>query len=785
MRVALSTAMALALFGQPVLALAANTATHADSAQGYPGVAERYALADKYLRDNMRTLIADADLQAAFTTSGQGIVYRKGPSGARQIFYFDLASRSARPIIAEARLAALLAKATGEDLAPHSLTLETPEFDAAINELHFGSLGKRWSLSADQKLTEENSGDPEGEGALSPDGRFRIVARNFNLFAIDTRSGQEIALTTDGTRDQPYGRNIPMLPTILKEGTEDPEMPVSVRWSPDSKRILTWRLDTRGVKRMSVTQHNPPDSLYPRSFHYIYPLAGAEKLPQAKRYIIDVETALRQRKTQLVSVDVPSESLLYPADPDMGWYDNGHARIQWTERGYGKLVVYRVDAGTGAATPVAIEAVKPLVTVTSSFIRPATELQGELSVSERTGWAQLYLVRPQDPSGGKPLTHGTWEVLSVEHVAKDGSAILLTGIGREPDRNPYWRQLYRVALDGSEPALLTPEPLNHDVSISPDGRWIIDAMSSPTEPTRTVVRDARNGRIVSELGRGDASKLFASGYTAPEPFKGVAADGHTPLYGMIYRPANFDPKQTYPIIDHVYTGPTTTQVPTTWGGTLASPSSSVAQLGAIVVMIDGRGTSRRGQKFRLPAYQNLGEVGLDDHIAMIRQMAVRYPYMDTSRVGVFGGSAGGYDAARFILRRPNFFKVAVASSGNHDLRLDKAWWPEVSMGYASPEVWEANSNMSVAGNLSGKLLLVHGDIDDNVPVTESYRLAQALIKAGRDVDLVILPNTRHGVFQPFFWRKFRDYFTRHLIGDTPPSQPLKAPPAQASAVSAQ
>jgi dipeptidyl aminopeptidase/acylaminoacyl peptidase len=196
-------------------------------------------------------------------------------------------------------------------------------------------------------------------------------------------------------------------------------------------------------------------------------------------------------------------------------------------------------------------------------------------------------------------------------------------------------------------------------------------------------------------------------------------------------------------------------------------------------MIDGTGTSRRGQAFRLPAYQNLGEVGLDDHIALIRQMAARYPYMDTGRVGVFGGSAGGYDTARFVLRRPNFFKVGVASSGNHDLRLDKTWWPEVSMGNADEATWERNSNMSVAGNLTGKLLLIHGDIDDNVPITESFRLAKALIDAGRDVDMVVLPNTTHAVYQPFFWKKLRDYFTLNLLGETPP--PLGAPQQTAAA----
>ena len=702
--------------------------TVAGSTSKWPSIEERYRLADRYLRQNMNGLLVDSDLRAAFLTGDRGVLYHLGPPGHRRTVYFDLTTHAVREIVAD---------------EPHG--------------------------------DEADGKQANGAEGVSPDGRLAIVSRHFNLVAIDRKSHREVPLTRDGTHEQPYGRGIPPLSKILAQGTEDPDMPVSVRWSDDSRYVLTWQLDVRGVEKLSITQQNPPGSFYPRSFHYIYPLAGAAKLPQARRLIIDVRAAMHGH-FEPVSVDVPSESLLYPADPDMGW-SNGKARILWTERGYGQLVVYEADPRTGHATVTARESVKPLVTVTSSFLQPAPLLGGELDVSERSGWAQLYLVPPNDPNGGRALTQGNWEVIAIDHVDVEQRSVLLTGVGRESDRNPYWRALYRVEVpkpDAADaqpqaPQLLTPESLDHEVTVSSDGRWAIDAMSSPTEPTRTVLRDTRDGHIVYELGRADAAAFWASGFTQPEPFEGVAADEHTPLYGMIYRPANFDPGRRYPVIDAVYTGPTTTRVPTSWNETVRSDAGSVAQLGAVVVLIDGRGTSRRGQEFRLPAYRNLGEVGIDDHIAMIQQMAARYPYMDVSRVGVYGGSAGGYDAARFILRRPSFFKVAVASSGNHDLRLDKAWWPEVSMGYADAATWERNSNMSVASNLTGKLLLIHGDIDDNVPVTESLRLARALIQANRDVDLVILPNTTHAVVQPFFLKKFRDYFTRNLLDEAPPS----------------
>ena len=763
----------------PLLALMSPSA----SATTPPlSIAQRYALADQYLEGSIVSLIDNAALRPRFTSDGKGVTSWPGRVGSRRIVFLDIETGQSREIGREADLLERMRTALGKPVDPATVHFEELDYDSTSGTLRFRFADSDWALQADGQLKRGGDGPrpdasrrPAATSPLSPDGRFEVFARGYNLYARDRKSGREVALTTDGTREQPYGRGIARLPEILQAGTEEPDLPVSVRWSPDSRHIATWRLDTRGIEPLSMTQHNPPGGgLYPRSFHYIYPLAGAEKLPQALRLAIDVEEALQRGRARPVPLDIPSESLLYPAHPDFGWQGD-RIRAQWTERGFGQLVVYHADPVTGAAKIVAREAMEPLVTVTSSFLRPAPELGGELNVSERTGWAQLYLVTPDDPNGGRPLTHGEWEVLSVDHVDAPSQSVLVTGVGREKGVNPYFRNFYRVPLDGGAPTRLTPEPLDHQITLSSDGRWFLDEMSSATQPTETVLRSTRDGRIVARLGKANPAALSATGFTPPEPFQGVAADGKTLLYGMIWRPANFDPARSYPVIEQVYTGPTTTNTPTGWADSVTSRigMNSVAQLGAIVVSIDGRGTSRRGQQFRLPAYQNLGEVGLDDHIAMLQQMAAKYPQMDLNRVGVYGGSAGGYDAARFVLRRPEFYKVAVAWAGNHDLRLDKTWWPEVSMGNAAPEVWERNSNMPVAKNLMGKLMLVHGDIDDNVPVTESFRLANALITAGRDVDLVILPNTGHRVYQPFFWKKMRDYFTRHLLDETPP--PLAAP----------
>jgi dipeptidyl aminopeptidase/acylaminoacyl peptidase len=748
----------LPMLALPAAALAAPSPS--------PAIEQRYALADRFLGAGLRSLVVDANMNAAFVAHDKGVLFRRGPVATRAILFLDLASGRTQAVITEAALAQLLSDALRKPLKPVDFHIEDVDFDPADATLTFSAFDRKWALK--DAVLRDAGASADRAGKVSPDGRYRVIAENFNLVAVEQKTGVRMALTTDGTRDRPYGRGIAELPDILRQGTEDPVLPVQAEWSPDSKRLLTWRLDQGGVQRLTMTQQNPPGSFYPRSFSYVYPLAGAEKLPQAQRLVIDVADAFRRHQATIVPLAVPSESLLYPASPDSNWAGD-KIRSMWVERGYGQLVVYQSDAATGASTVTGREAIKPIVTVTSSFLRPAPELGGELDVSERSGWAQLYLVQPNDPTGGVPLTRGAWEVTSVDHVDGEKRTVLLTGVGREADRNPYYHALHRVALDGSQPVLLTPEPLEHDLKVSDDGRFAIDAMSSPTVPTRTVVRDLSDGHIVAELGHADVSALLASGYTMPEPFKGIAADGKTPLYGMIWRPAHFDPTRRYPIIDNVYTGPTMHVVPQGFADAIFDTPSSVAQIGAIVVVIDATGTSQRGQAFRLPAYQNLGEVGLDDHIAMIRQVAARYPYVDLTKVGVFGGSAGGFDAARFILRRPGFFKVAVASSGNHDARLDKAWWPEVTMGDPAPAVWARNSNMAVAGNLQGKLLLIHGDIDDNVPITESFRLGEALIKAHRDFDMVVLPNTTHRVYQPYFWRKFRDYFVRNLLDEAPPA----------------
>jgi dienelactone hydrolase len=733
-----------------------------------PPIAERYATAESYLAGKTGDLVTDLDLRARFVAGGTKVLYRHGAKGQGGIALADAATGQTADLTTEAALQPLLAPVMGAD-AKGPFDVSPEDYDAEKRVLTFNTGGRKliYDMVANTVSAAPVETKAADEGVVSPDGRYKVIHKGYDLALVEIATNKETVLTANGSYDQRYGMNYPMFADMVEANSETPPMPVSVQWSPDSTQILTYRLDRNGSYIWHGVQPNPPGSQMPRHFDYVYPTAGAEKVPQFVPVVIDVAASLQGVVAPKV-LNVPSDSMLWPGDPNFGW-NKDKIIYQWTKRGYGELVQYEIDPVTNQATVRVREAVKPLVTVTSSSIRPAPELDGSLVISERTGWAQLYFVGKGDkPEGGRALTKGNWEVIDVVHVDDKAKALLITGIGREAGVNPYFSSLYSLTLDGVI-RNLTPEPLDHDVSVSEDGKTFIDRMSSPTVPVRTLLRSATDGHIIAELGKADPSALLASGFTPPEPFSTLADDGKTMLYGMIFRPKNFDPTRSYPVIEYVYTGPTTHVISEGYGRNIRNPAEGMAQIGAIVVEIDARGTSQRGQAFRLPAYQNLGEVGLDDHIWVLKAMKAKYSYFDLDRVGVFGHSAGGYDAARFILRRPDFYKVAVANSGNQDERLDKAWWPEVSMGVADDATWEKNSNIPVAGNLKGHLMLTHGDIDDNVPVAATLRLDAALVAANKPHELVIFANRNHNTIGPYYWRKHMDFFTQHLLNETPPA----------------
>jgi dipeptidyl aminopeptidase/acylaminoacyl peptidase len=384
----------------------------------------------------------------------------------------------------------------------------------------------------------------------------------------------------------------------------------------------------------------------------------------------------------------------------------------------------------------------------------------------------------------KPLTSGNWAVREILHVQEPKKTVFFVASGREQDQDPYNRHLYRVGFDGTRLKRLTPESGDHNISVSPTGRYFVDTYSRIDSPPITVLR-AADGRLVRVLQRGDISRVVAAGWRVPEPFKAKAADGKTDIYGAIYRPSNFDPSRKYPVLDGIYPGPQVIQTPKAFEVPPAHKNhQAFAELGFIVVVVDGRGGPLRSRAFREASYGQMGSAGgLDDHIAALRQLANKYPQFDIDRVGIYGHSGGGYAAARALLLYPDFYKVAVASSGNHDLRSYSAHFIERFQGYpVDVAQYAAQSNPPLAHRLKGKLLLIHGDLDDNVHVSNTLQMADALIAARKDFDLLIMPNRNHAfadlakgadgssATDPYFIRRRWDFFVRHLLGVTPPAE---------------
>jgi dipeptidyl-peptidase-4 len=431
-------------------------------------------------------------------------------------------------------------------------------------------------------------------------------------------------------------------------------------------------------------------------------------------------------------------------------------------RGYKYVSIYSFDLQTQELQSIYAES---STTNIDNFTHEFAEESGKIFfLSEKSGWRQLYGL---DLEIGKEqrLTLGDFYVNSIEKIDEENQLIYFLASGKEKDRNPYYQHLYSISFKGEDLKLLTEENCIHRISISPDGNSFVDNYSTVTMETTTALRDLETGEILMELGHADVSML--NGWKPPEIFTALARDGLTTIYGALWKPVNFNPDKKYPVIELSYTGPHTHVFPTDFSR--AFQLQSYAELGFVAIVVDGLGSKGRSKLFHNYSYKNLGG-NLEDHVGAIRQLGAQYDWIDTTRVGIFGHSAGGYDAAHALLAYPGFYKVAVASSADHDHRMEKAWWPEMYMGWPVDSVYHLQSNITMAGNLKGKLLITHGGIDENVNPSATFKLAEALIKADKQFDMLILPSQRHGyrgAHQKYFTKTRWNYFVKYLRGVEP------------------
>ncbi|HUZ03351.1 MAG TPA: DPP IV N-terminal domain-containing protein, partial [Thermomicrobiaceae bacterium] len=690
------------------------------------------------------------------------------------------------------RLAAALSAASGTPFVGTDLPFETFAF-VDPSTIRFQVDGARWTCDP-QTLSCRRETEDQVEGTASPDGRWAVSVADHNLQLRSVATGEVRVLTDDGNADHAYATPIPSpLEAAGIPSSGGPPAP-SVIWSPDSRRLVSYRIDARPAGQFHLVQSTPLNgSLRPVPHSYAYPLPGDEDVPLAEFLICDAETGRR-----VPLPDVPAAALYYgsPLRPERVWWSEDGRKLYVVSLGRGNTsyALSVVDADTGASRTVVEEQSETGIDPHPAYggrpiIRVLDGGRGVLWYSQRDGWGHLYLYEGETGALRRQITSGAWAATDVLHVDEQAGLVYFTAVGREPGRDPYFNHLYRVSLDGGEPELLTPDDATHQIAFSPRGTCFVDSYSRVDLPAVTALR-AADGSLIHELERADVGRLEQMGWRPPERFRAKARDGVTDVYGVLIRPTWFDAARDgqLPVLDSIYAGPQTLQAPTSFTGystTTSVPNKerdfwhaqALAELGFAVVMVDGLGMPFRSRAFADRAYRNLGDGGMPDHVVAIRQLAERHPELDRERVGIYGHSAGGYASAHAMLAFPDFFRVAVSSAGNHDHRLDKATWVERYMGLPVGEHYAAQANPSLAHRLKGKLLLMHGEMDENVHPASTLQLVDALIKANKDFDLLILPNRPHGMgSDPYFVRRRWDYFVRHLLGAEPPHEYAIAAP---------
>lgn len=611
---------------------------------------------------------------------------------------------------------------------------------------------KTYQLQIEKEEKKEEKNEFETK---SPDGKWIAYSKDYNLYIKSTTTGQEYQLSHDGKRDYEYATYYGWYDIIEGENAERPKR-FRVNWSKDSKWIGADVVDFRNAEKMYLLDHSI-DSLYKsKLLSYYRGSPGDTTMVHVKPVFFNVETKKEVKTNLPTGTHINSVAI--------EWMEkSGQLLAGYSERGFQKEFLKLVDLNNETEETLIEETSE--TNIDNFWFRKLDKKQKVIFLSERSGWRQLHMV-DMITKETNPLTQGNYYINSVVHTNEDKEEIFFLASGKDPKMNPYHQLLYKVDFKGNT-TLLTPENAHHIVSFSEDGNYFVDNYSTVNHPTKTVLRLAKSGKIVAELTSADASEALAKGWQSPETFQLTAKDGKTTIYGAIWKPTNFDPTQSYPIIDHTYTGPHTQMFPKSFDR--AFMNQSLAELGFIVMMVDGLGTSGRSKEFHNYSYKNMGN-NLEDHVLAITYLGEKYPWIDTDRVGIFGHSAGGFDTGRAMLAFPDVYKVGVASSADHDFRMEKAWWPEMYQGWPVDSTYHEVSNITNAKNLKGKLLLVHGGIDENVNPSATFKLAEAFVNADKEFDLLIFPSQRHGYqgkANKYFTKKRWNYFVEHLKGVTP------------------
>ncbi|MHB0960144.1 MAG: S9 family peptidase [Pirellulaceae bacterium] len=681
-------------------------------------------------------------------------------NNTNQFVMVDAETGAKQPAFDHARLAEALSKAAEQPCDPQRLPFDWIKCDVSSNALFFHAYDKGWSCSLEsyvisaadvetppQRRGRRERGDsspqppPHGD---SPDGKWTAVVKDFQLWLRNRETAEETSLAADGTHDHFY------------EG--------QIFWSPDSTRLVALKTRRGGDRKVFLIESSPKDQLQPKLDSYEYLKPGDE---------IPLTTPCLFHVAEHREIEISSSLFPYPwSVSDVRWEkDSKRFTFLFNQRGHQTLRIIAVDAETGETGAIVDEQSPTFIDYAGKQFAHYTEHSDEIIwMSERDGWNHLYLIDARTGTVKNQITQGPWVVRGVDHVDEEQREIWFRAGGVYPEQDPYYIHYCRVHFDGSGLTLLTEGNGTHSVRFSPDRRFLVDTYSRVDAAPVVELRRAENGSLICELERADISALLATGWQLPERFTAKGRDGATDILGIIWRPTTFDPSKTYPIIENIYAGPQDSFVPKQFSAYFRA--QSLAELGFVVVQIDGMGTSNRSKAFHDVCWKNLGDAGLPDRIAWIKAAAAQYPCLDLSRVGIYGGSAGGQSALGALLAHGDFYKVGVADCGCHDNRMDKIWWNELWMGWPVGPHYEEQSNTTNAHKLVGKLLLIVGELDRNVDPASTLQVVNSLIKADKDFDMLVVPGGGHGIAEsPYGTRRRSDFFVRHLLGVEPRQAP--------------
>ncbi|HEY7310788.1 MAG TPA: DPP IV N-terminal domain-containing protein [Gemmataceae bacterium] len=724
------------------------------------GTAADYERAGKVASGTRNKVFRDR-VRATWLADKTRFWYRNDLGGdAREFVLVDAVKGERKLAFDHARLAESLAKTTNTEQRATHLKIEALDFPADGSTLRFRLGEKRWKCDLKTYALEEDKAPaPEPPAApreqdrprrrpgrlgrtTSPDGKWTVFLKENNLHLREKESGKEFALSRNGKEDDAYSD--------------------SVYWSPDSKKFVALRTKKGQEHKIHLIESSPRDQLQPKLHTLDYRKPG-DRIPITKPHLFDVAA----RKEVAVKDDLFSNPW---SVQDVRWSaDSRRFTFLYNQRGHQVLRIVAVDAETGAVRPLIDEQSKTFIDYNSKyFARYLDETNEIIWMSERDGWNHLYLYDAATGRVKNQITKGKWVVRAVERVEEKARQIWFRAGGIHPDQDPYHVHFCRVNFDGSGLVLLTEGDGTHTIEYSPDRRFLLDTYSRVDLAPATELRRVDDGKLVCELEHAEMSALLKTGWRMPERFVAKGRDNETDIYGVIFHPTNLDPHKKYPVIEQIYAGPQGSFVPKAFRS--FHPPQELTELGFIVVQIDGMGTNNRSKAFHDVCWKNLGDSGFPDRILWMKAAAAKYAYMDLSRVGIYGGSAGGQSALRAVLAHSDFYKAASANCGCHDNRMDKIWWNELWMGWPVGPHYAEQSNVTNAHKLRGKLLLTVGELDRNVDPASTMQVVNALIKAGKDFELVVVPGAGHGTPGGYSRRRERDFFVRHLLGVEPPDR---------------